>query len=254
MSVTRTPERIGDVVAKLANGVLWVRINRPAARNTMSAGVLEGLATAIDIAEHNSVRVLVISGSGGCFCGGPDLDELAALRANPDEAEAFATRLATVLDRLESASFGTVAVVEGHAVAAGCELLLACDVAIAETTARIGDAHIEYGLTPAAGGSLRLSRYLSQQRARYLLLSGELLTGAEAERWGLVTFAVEPNRLSAVASTVIERIAGQGAHGIAAMKLLLTQTHMLPREQAGYLERQSFLRLLRNPLRTESEI
>ena len=243
--MTRTPERIGDIVAKLANGVLSVKINRPSARNTMSAGVLDGLDTAIDIAEHNGAAVLALSGSGGCFCGGPDLDELASLRANLDEAEAFATRLATVLDRLESAPFGTVAVVEGHAVGAGCELLLACDVAIAETTARIGDAHLEYGLTPTGGGSVRLPRYMSKQRARYLLLSGELLTGAEAERWGLVTFAVESTRLNTVASAVIERIAGQGAHGVAAMKQLMAQVQTLPREQAAYLERLAFLRQLR---------
>lgn len=248
--MTRTPERIGDVLAKLTHDVLSVTINRPAARNTIGNGVLDGLETAIGIAEEHAVKVLVIRGSGGCFCAGPDLDELARLRANPGHAEAFAARLAGVLDRLESAPFGTVAVVEGHAVAAGCELLLACDVAIASTTARIGDGHLDYGLTPAAGGAVRLSRSLPKARARYLLLSGELLTGAEAQRWGLVTFAVEPVRLNAVTATVVDRIAGHGGRRIAAMKQLIGQVHDLPQEQASYLERLAFLGQLR--YRTES--
>lgn len=233
--------RIGDVLVKTSDDVVMATIDRPGVKNAINEGVIEGLDAALGIAEGSQAKVLVIRGAGGCFCSGVDLVELEHMR-DQVQVEKFMTRLGEVLDRIESAPLVTLAVVEGNAVAGGCELLLACDVAIASTTARIGDGHLEYGLVPAAGGSVRLSRYLPKARARYLLLSGELLSGDEAEQWGLITFAVRPGQLEVTASRLVLRFAGRSGSGLATVKRMIANACRLSLAQAQHLERAVFLR------------
>lgn len=242
MTISET--RVGDVRATVAGEVVTATIDRPAVKNAINNGVVEGLEAVLDIAAEAAARILIIRGAGGSFCAGADLAELERMRDDPGQVDKFMARLGEVLDRIESAPFATVAVVEGYAVAGGCELLLACDVVLAATTARIGDRHLEYGLAPAAGGSVRLSRHLPKARARYLLLSGELLTADEAEQWGLVTFTVAADQLEVAAARVVARMAGRSRNGIAAIKRMIANADRLSQSQALHLERAVFIRHL----------
>ncbi len=236
--------RVGEVIVDTSEDVVIATIDRPGVRNAINDGVIDGLHAAVEVAEGSSARVLVIRGAGGSLCSGADLIELERMRADPVLVEKFMTRLGEVLDKLESAPFVTMAVVEGHAVAGGCELLLSCDVSVASTTARIGDGHLKYGLAPAAGSSVRLSQHLPKARARYLLLSGELLSGEDAERWGLVTFAVKPGQIETTVSRLVLRLAGRSRCGLATVKRMIANAGRLPQDQALHLERAIFLRHL----------
>lgn len=237
-------KRIGDVVLNVTENVVSAVIDRPAAKNAINSGVIDGLAAAVDLAEEGHAKALIFRGAGGTFCSGADLREVDRIRADPGLVEKFMTRLGEVLDRIESASFPTVAVVEGYAVAGGCELLLACDVVIASTTARIGDRHVEYGLAPAAGGSVRLSRHLPKARANYLLVTGEMLSGEEAAAWGLATIAVEPDDVDMALREIARRLASRSVGALAATKRMIENSHRLPRGEALHLERAIFVRHL----------
>lgn len=243
-----TEHRVGEVCLRAEGHVVYASIDRPAVRNAIDDDIVSGLSAAVDLAERRRARVLVVRGSGGTFCAGADLVLLDRMRRqDPSRIEPFMARLGGVLDRIERGPFASMAVVEGYAVAGGCELLLACDVAVATTTARIGDRHVEYGLVPAAGGSVRLSRQLPKARANYLLLSGELLSGDEAARWGLVTVAVPPDHIEAAVSGIAARLASRSSDAIATVKHMLDNADRLPRPAALDRERALFTEHVASP-------
>jgi enoyl-CoA hydratase/carnithine racemase len=244
LTATRTELRAGDVEIGIEPGVIRAVIDRPGQRNAISTAVIDGLERAIELAMDTAARVLVISGAGGTFCSGADLRELEAMRSGGDPAqlEIFMARLGAVLSGLESAPFASLAVVDGHAVAGGCEILLACDLSVAATDSRMGDRHVEYGLVPAAGGSVRLPRTLARARANYLLLTGELISGRTAAEWGLVSAAVEPEQLGRTAEALIRRVASRSADGIGAVKQMIWNAGDQPRDEALVHELDLFLR------------
>jgi enoyl-CoA hydratase/carnithine racemase len=236
-----TEQRVGEVCIRTAGHVVYALIDRPAVRNAIDDGVVDGLAAAVDLAEQGQARVLVVRGAGGTFCAGADLALLDRIRHDPARVDTFMARLGAVLDRIENAPFASLAVVEGHAVAGGLELLLACDIVVASATSRIGDGHVEYGLVPAAGGSVRLPRRLPKARANYLLLSGELLSGADAARWGLVTTAVPGEHIDAAVAGIVSRVAGRSTAALATVKHMIGNASRLPQSEALRWERELFL-------------
>jgi enoyl-CoA hydratase/carnithine racemase len=242
-----TEYRVGDVCVRADGHVVSALIDRPGVRNAIDDGVVDGLTAAVDAAEERQARVLVVRGSGGTFCAGADLVMLERIRQDSARVEKFMARLGAVLDRIENASFASVAVVEGHAVAGGCELLLACDIVVATTTARIGDRHVEYGLVPAAGGSVRLARRLPKAQANYLLLSGEMLSGEEAARWGLATVAVPAERIEPAVTEIVSRVAGRSTAALTTVKHMLGNAGRLPESEALGRERALFMAHLASP-------
>ena len=242
-----TGERVGDVVIAAEGPVLRATIDRPEARNAISPSVTEGLEAAVQRARDCAARVLVLRGAAGTFCAGADLDWVLSTIDQPGALEddgVFASgirRLNDVLLEIEAAPFASVAVVDGFAVAGGCELLLACDVVVAAEDARIGDRHLELGLLPGAGGSVRLHKALTPARSRWLLLSGELISGREAADWGLVTRAVPPDQLDEVAEAMIARLASRSASALAGMKELIGAVRDIPVPEGVDAERRIFL-------------
>jgi enoyl-CoA hydratase/carnithine racemase len=240
-------ERIGDVVLTEDGPVLRATIDRPEARNAISPTVVEGLEAAVRRAGELEARVLVIRGTGGTFCAGADLAWVLSTVDQPGamaEGGAFTSvirRLADVLDAMEAAPFATVAVVDGFALAGGCELLLACDVVVADEKARIGDRHLELGLLPGAGGSVRLHKALSPARSRWLLLSGEMISGREAAEWGLVTRAVPGDQLDGVAEAMIARLASRSGDALAGAKAMIGAVRDIPVIDGVRAERRIFL-------------
>jgi enoyl-CoA hydratase/carnithine racemase len=240
-------DRVGDVVLVQDGPVLRATIDRPEARNAISPSVVDGLEAAVRRAVEIEARVLVIRGTGGTFCAGADLAWVLSTVDQPGALEkggAFTSvirRLADVLDQMDAGAFATVAVVDGFALAGGCELLLACDVVVADEQARIGDRHLELGLLPGAGGSVRLHRALTPARSRWLLLSGEMISGREAAEWGLVTRAVPGDQLDDVAEAMISRLASRSATALAGAKEMMGAVRDVPVVHGVMAERRIFL-------------
>ena len=239
--------RVGDVVLVEDGGVLRATIDRPEARNAISPSVIEGLEAAVRRAHDGGARVLVVRGAAGTFCAGADLEWVLTTIDQPGALEqggAFASgirRLNDVLLALEAAPFASVAVVEGFALAGGCELLLACDVVVAAENARLGDRHLELGLLPGAGGSVRLHKALTPARSRWLLLSGEMISGREAAEWGLVTRAVPGEQLDEVAEAMIARLASRSGDAISGAKAMINAVRDVPVPEGIDAEQRVFL-------------
>jgi enoyl-CoA hydratase/carnithine racemase len=243
----RGGERVGDVVLVDDGAVLRATIDRPEARNAISPAVVDGLEEAVRRAREGGARVLVIRGRGGTFCAGADLAWVLSALEQPDglgDGGAFAAvlgRLNDVLAQIEAAPFVSVAVVDGFALAGGCEVLLACDVVVVDETARLGDRHLELGLLPGGGGSVRLHKALTPARSHWLLLSGEMISGREAAEWGLVTRAVPAAELDEVAEAMIARLASRNARALAGAKEMIAAVRDVPVADGVAAERRIFL-------------
>jgi enoyl-CoA hydratase/carnithine racemase len=185
-----------------------------------SIGALEAM---LDTAREREIKVLVLRGAGGTFCSGADLHELRDLLDDPHALETFMSRLGGVFDQLERGPWASVAVVEGFALAGGCELMLACDIVIADTDAKIGDRHAELGLAPAAGGSVRLPRAIPRAVAHHLILTAAVISGAEAAVKGLVSTAVPAAGLDHEVHRVVGRLRGRGRGTLTTIKAMLNE-------------------------------
>jgi enoyl-CoA hydratase/carnithine racemase len=177
-------------------GTLVLTLARPEARNSLSATMLARLQSAVDAASADAgVRALVIAGKGQAFCAGHDLRELTEHRSDADGGRAFTERqmraCSTLMLSLVRCPKPVIAAVEGVATAAGCQLVAACDLAVASETARFATPGVNIGLfcsTPMVA----LSRNVPRKRAMEMLLLGEMLSAREAAQHGLVNRVVPP--------------------------------------------------------------
>ncbi len=179
-----------------AGGVASITLNRPKQYNALSEELLTELQATLDsIGRDDSVRVVVIAGSGSAFCAGHDLKQM---RANPDQAyyrKLFAqcSRMMMTVTQLPQP---VIARVHGMATAAGCQLVAQCDLAVASTEARFAVSGINVGLfcsTP----SVSLGRNVSRKQAMEMLLTGEFIDAATAKERGLVNRVVSADKLDA---------------------------------------------------------
>lgn len=227
------------VLIDCAPGLVRATLNRPDTRNAINDDVMDGLARSIETAIATGARVLVVRGADGTFCSGADLNHMTYLRDHTEHGTVqFIERLAGLFTLFESEPFVTVAAVEGFALAGGFELLLACDIVLTRADALVGDRHLQYGLLPGAGGSVRLARKTSDARARYLLLTGAMVDGKTAADWGLASFAFPPEEFDVEVERVVERLRTRSADAIAGAKQMLLRERDLELADAIEVERE----------------
>lgn len=212
-----------QVLVEIDDLVARVTIDRPSAQNALSPPVIDGLNAAVDAALERGCAVFVLRGAGGSLSAGADLPFLATLLDDPDAVDSYVASIGAVLDRIEAAPFVSIAVVGGYALAGGCEILLACDLAVVAQGARIGDRHLEYGLLPGAGGSVRLPRAVPGPIARRLLYTGEIVDGATAAGWGLVSHVAPEAELDGCVDSLVARLSRHSPEALAGMKRLYRQ-------------------------------
>ncbi len=184
------------------------------------ATVRELRAAVAEIEAHPDIRFVVVTGSGRSFSAGGDLEGYLHLYRHPDEFAGFLDDFLHLLTAMEESSRIYIAAVNGICVAGGLELLLACDLAIAADTARIGDGHLNFGQLPGAGGSQRLPRAVGLQRAKRLMLTGELIDAAAAERIGLVTAVAPAAGLDDAVAALIAQLSDKSPVGLRGAKHL----------------------------------
>jgi len=187
------------------DGVAWLTLNRPAARNALSLALMQALVDKLaGIAGDSAVKAVVIGGAGPAFCAGHDLREL---RSNPERAAYQATfelcsRLMTAIVRLPKP---VIARVHGIATAAGCQLVASCDLAVAAATARFATPGVNIGLfcsTPMVA----LSRAVGRKAAMEMLLTGELIDAPRAYALGLINRVVPDVDLDAAVAALAGQI------------------------------------------------
>jgi enoyl-CoA hydratase len=204
-------ERHGEVAV--------LRLTRPAKRNALSAELRDALGAAIaDAAADDAVRVIAIAGAGRAFCSGYDLSEA---------APPTAWQWRDVLERDVRATLAiwscpkpVIAQVHGYALAGGLELAMACDLIVAAEGAQLGEPEIRFGSAPV---TLLMPFIIGQKRTRELLLTGDLIDAAEAERIGLVNRVVPADRLAAEVDALADRLARVPPDVMAPTKLMLNR-------------------------------
>lgn len=234
-------QRTGDVLITRDGPVVTATIDRPDKRNAINYEVIDGLAAAIATTVDSGASMLVLRGAGGSFCAGADLNLIRSMITDADGLEKYVTRLSNVCDALSAGPFVSLAVVTGYAVAGGCELMLACDLAVASDDARIGDRHLKNSLLPGAGGSVRLYRALTPARARRLFYTAEMIRGDLAEQWGLVCASAPVGGLDVVVDDLVASISGKSAESLRAVKAMTHAAEVDTFDDAVAAERRIFL-------------
>ncbi len=205
--------------SRIENGVAWLTMNRPRQFNAISMDMLEAMQAALDvIAADKKVRVVVIAGNGSAFSGGHDLKEMMANRNEAFIGDLFA-RCSRVMLSMQALPQPVIARVHGVATAAGCQVVAACDLAVATTEARFATSGINFGLFCATPG-VPVSRNVSRKRAFEMLFTGEFIDAATALDWGLVNSVVPPGELDRELGRLINMIVDKPRAVIAAGKAL----------------------------------
>jgi enoyl-CoA hydratase len=245
-TVTTAPAAL----AKHRDGsAVWLRLQRPEAMNAISTALLDELNVALDeIEADDSVRVVVLTGTGRAFCAGADLKALAndAGVLDPGQVVEFVGYAGRTIERLAALAQPVIAGVNGLALAGGLELLLASDIVVASTAARIGDAHANYGLVPGAGGSVRLARVVGTHMAKYLALTGAHFPPSSQVLAGLVSEVVEPADLERRLAELAATLAAKSPLGLARMKRLINDASDLSLPDALAAEQRALLEQCRS--------
>ena len=198
-----------------AEGVAGLALNRPDAYNALSRELLGALQRELDqIRADPKVRVVVITGKGRAFCAGHDLKEMRGERADPAKVRALFEQCSEVMLMLTRLPQPVIALVDGMATAAGCQLVAACDLALATTNARFATSGVRYGLfcsTPM----VPVSRNLARKPAMEMLLTGDFIEADEALRLGLVNQVVSPDKLEEAFDALLARLLNKPADVLA---------------------------------------
>ncbi len=212
-----------DVLVVASDGVLEITINRPEARNAVNLAVAEGIAAALDELDNRPDLVVgIIAGAGGTFSAGMDLK--AFLRG---EFPTLPGRgFAGIAEKPPAKPL--IAAVEGYALAGGCEIVLACDMVTAGTSARFGIPEVKRGLVAAAGGLFRLPERIPPAVAMELALTGDFLTAERAHQLGLVNTLVADGDALAAAHRLADRVAANGPLATVASKKVMVESRSWP--------------------------
>lgn len=200
-----TEHSASELLRSEKDGVVYLRLNRPDKLNTLSESVITALESAIeDVRNNPDARALVIGAEGRAFCAGHDLAEM---RSHPEHTyyQTLFKRCARMMQSLVSLPVPVIAAVQGPAVAAGCQLVASCDLAIATDNARFAVPGINLGLfcsTPAVA----LSRTVSAKRAFDMLVTGDLISADTALDWGLISEVVAKDQLDAAVEAKVAKI------------------------------------------------
>lgn len=215
-------ERAGVVTVGVEGGVAWITLNRPDRRNALNAALIAELGSAMTAADaDDSVRVIAITGAGSDFCSGADLGELGALaEADVMENLADVDALAELFSTPRRLSKPVVAVVDGRALAGGCGLASACDLVLAAEGASFGYPEVRIGFVPAMVMAI-LRRSVGEKRAFELIVGGETIAAAEAERIGLVNRVFPDGALREKAGEYLSELATRSPSAVALSKRLL---------------------------------
>jgi enoyl-CoA hydratase/carnithine racemase len=223
-----------------ARGVALITLNRPEVRNPLDFETVVAVHELLDLLERASepLRICIFTGAPPAFSAGGDLKKYLDLYQSREEFDRFLGELGRFLERLEQGPYATIAMINGACVAGGLELVLACDFSIAAESAMIGDLHINYGQLPGAGGSQRLVRAVGATRAKDLLLSGRLISAAEAQAIGLVSRVVPNGMLMLETLRLATELASRSAECVGRMKQLIGIAAAQPISEGLRMERE----------------
>jgi 2-(1,2-epoxy-1,2-dihydrophenyl)acetyl-CoA isomerase len=217
------------VLTSNAGAVRTLSLNRPAALNSFTTELHAELMAALEFAaKDDSVRCVVLTGTGRAFCAGQDLaDPLVAPDPTPgaapkDLGHMVSTYYAPLVSRLRSMPVPVVAAVNGVAAGAGANLALCCDLVVAGRSASFIQAFTRIGLVPDSGGTWLLPRLVGSARALGIALLGDKLPAEEAARIGLIWQCVDDAALADTAAALASKLAAMPTRALVATRQAMT--------------------------------
>ena len=240
------------VTTAMSGAVCWLTLNRPGQRNPLSSSMLSAISTAIEIAGNDpKVRVVVLASSGPVFSAGHDLSEMTGTM--PQDATSREAHLGGILDLCSDMMLSimrcpkaVIACVQGTATAAGCQLVSACDLALASDEVHFCTPGVNIGsfcTTPLVG----IGRNIHRKHAMELALTGDMITAEDAVRMGLINRTVPAAELRTEVENLAQRIATKSAQGIRSGKEAFYRQIDKPIEEAFELAREEMIKALMIP-------
>ena len=228
-----------NILVEKKNGIATITMNRPAVLNALDIDTIEELTTAVNELEHDpTIHVAILTGKDKAFIAGADIKQMQTM--STIEAKTFATNAHRLLQNIENSRLPYIAAVNGYALGGGCEVMMACDLIIASTTAKIGQPEINLGIHPGFGGTQRLPRLVGAIKAKELLLTGDTIDAAEALRIGLVNKIIEPEKLMEETERLAQKIATKSGIQTHCIKTMINTGINIDLPSACTLEISSF--------------
>jgi len=211
--------------------VVTMTLNRPEIRNSISAiDMVEAIeAACLRVSRDHGVSCVILTGAGSAFCSGGNVKDMAD-RAEEMQKRPYDTRhwyregiqrIPLALDRLE---VPTIAAVNGHAIGAGCDLAMMCDIRVASEKALFAESFVKLGIIPGDGGAWLLPRAVGRSRAFEMAFTGDMIDAQTALAYGLVSHVTPPDQLMAKAREIAARIVANPPETLRMTKRLLKES------------------------------
>jgi enoyl-CoA hydratase len=229
-----------NVRTETRDGILVVTVDRPKVLNALNAQTVGEIWSAFEAArDDDRVKAIILTGAGEkAFVAGADISELANM--TPITGKATAEKGQRIFHRIERFPKPVIAAINGFALGGGCELALACHLRIASENAQLGLPEVSLGIIPGYGGTQRMARLLGKGKALELILTGDRIAAAEAERIGLVNKVVPADQLMPAAEEMARKIMSRGPLAVrAAIEAVMSGSEM-PFEEGQFLEATLF--------------
>lgn len=210
-----------NILYEIEDGILYLTLNRPEARNALTPAMWKDIQTAVEMARiDDSIQVVIVSGAGDkALASGADIQEI----HDRDYLKMLLGTSSIALKELEDLYKPVICAINGYALGGGCELAMACDIRIATARSRFGQPETGLSIIPGAGGTQRLPRLIGVGRAKELIYTGRILTAEEAREMGLVNQVTENTReeLMAAALKMAYQIMKKGPVAVSMAKMAI---------------------------------
>ena len=227
-----------NILTETRGRVGLITLNRPKALNALNDVLVDELGAAFDAFESDDgIGAIVVTGSDKAFAAGADIGAMASFSYMDAYLSDYITRN---WERIRTCRKPIIAAVAGYALGGGCEMAMACDIIIAADTAKFGQPEVKLGILPGAGGTQRLPRAVSKAKAMDMVLTGRMMDATEAERAGLVSRVVSPERLLDEALEAAETIASFSLPVVMMIKESLNQAYESGLSEGLLFERRLF--------------
>ncbi len=234
-------DSLQTIALERAEHIAILRLNEPDRLNALNEQMRQEIMSTVEaLATDDTVRALIITGNGDkAFVAGADISEFAG-RSPEEQTEVYKRR--RVYEALAEFPKPAIAAIHGYCYGGGCELALACDLRIADSTASFGQLEVRLGLVPGAGGTQRLARLVGYGQAFKIAATGDTVDAAEALRIGLIEEVVEPGQHLDRAIELAGRMTRWSPVAVGLIKELVSQSSEVPVSEGIGLEKAAFLK------------
>lgn len=212
-----------ELIIEQDGAVARLTVNRPEVRNALSIGIVQRIAQTLrGLSRDRAVRVFVLTGAGDrVFISGADVHEFREQLATPESALSYDAAAEQLQSALREVPQPVIARIQGHAVGSGTIVAASCDFRIAVRTAKFGIPVAKFGFLAPVPDTLRLVQLVGPAKAKWLLMTGQLIEAPEAQAIGLIDQVVEPENLEATVNTLATTLAANAPLTIKATKQII---------------------------------